>query len=301
MARGFLLGLLLLLLLPATAAANGMPMAAARSGAGGNLLPAARSSIAVRHEQLQIDMRGPNARIRATYALQAGSAEAATIAFPMLSLGTPEPNGVWLDGVPLPARPAGQPVALAPGEGAVAPEWLDPFSGAPYQPREYGRNPEQVGWALFDVPFAPGQARELAVEYTMYYGQDFSRFVAPASRVDYLLLPARHWASFGELEVEVLVPAGRALASTVPLQAPGSGRYTGRFSALPDRNLSLFLAPGGGLPGVAGSWWWRRAGRPWALLLLAAVAGLLAGEAYQHGRGAVLFLVGAGLLLLLTP
>lgn len=98
---------------------------------------------------------------------------------------------------------------------------------------------------------------------------------SPAWRYDYLLQPARHWASFGTLHVEVLTPTDRAVAVRPALDQVAPGKYVADFPGLPAENLSVFVAPGSG-SGLVGSWWWQRSRRPLVLELLLAVGTLVA-------------------------
>ncbi|MCL5677524.1 MAG: hypothetical protein M1602_06675 [Firmicutes bacterium] len=270
----------------APALANGLPLGALGVAVGGAICPAENTPLAVVHEALLLDLRSRDgSHVRATYRMRNDSGQAVQIPVgfpvPMNTGGQGEPIGTWpevrLDGTELAVAAAQQPVALAAGEGYLNPAWLDPFTGETYVP-PYARQPRLV-FAAFTVDFAPGQERTLQVEYGTHPAFDTSRFVGNASRLDYLLLPARHWASFGSLDVEVLAPKDRTLRASLSLRQTEPGRYTAAFDGLPEQNLSVYLAPGRG-SGFPVSWWWRRSSRAWLLAVLL-LAGTLAGAAVR--------------------
>lgn len=288
--RSIRLLLIAMLLLPVQvpeASANGVPLAAFPRPAGGELRPAAQTGIAILHERLTLDLRQEPGRITALYSLQnqGRAREQVTVAFLVPEVpGITSPPAVRLNGAPLEAESPGEPVVGEGGE--LAPYWLDPFTGERYQPLGHGQGGAGPAWT-FPLVLEAGEEAELEVSYRQTPGRDLSRFVAAAHRYDYLLQPARHWSAFGTLEVEVLMPAGRSLQSNIPLQRTGPNRYGASFEGLPEENLSLFLAPGGG-SGLLGSWWWQRAVRPWLLLgltftlaLAAGLAGRLTGPAWK--------------------
>lgn len=295
------------------AGANGLPLAATVQSSGGTLGPAANTTVAVVHEHLMLDLRERVARIRATYQLRNLSQEVVnvSVAFPV-----PEYSGVniekeagvvvQLDGQPLPVQPASAPLQLEHQETSVTATWLDPFTGDEYHPTVL-REPKPPAFLIFSVPFAGGQERRLQVEYKQFASQDHTRFVEPALRYDYLLQPARHWASFGELQVEVLVPSNRVLRSIPPLMSMGENLYSATFPGLPTENLSVFMSPGGGGPWLLASWWWQRPGRAWLLVAITAVGSFAAGW-LRLAKAHSLYLTGTALrygipiaIIALTP
>jgi|GEM_PF-4519409 len=269
-----------ILLIAAPAVAAAPPLTAQESTPGGSLRPAGESTVGVIEEHLLLDLREPEGRIRASYRLRNLSAEPVdlSIAFPV----PPWVMGEWkvavtLDGRAFPVGLALGPVVLKEGETDLVPSWRDPFSGQFYLPRK-SREPVGPQNLLFGVAFNPGQERELAVEYWQFPGRDSSRFLAPVRRYDHLLQPARHWASFGDLTIEVLAPPGVPVKSVPPLQSLGGGRYAATLEGLPPENLSVYVAPGAGP-----RWWWVRTSRGWFLAAFAAVTGVLAGLASLSG------------------
>lgn len=274
--------LMAMLLAASPVAANGLPMGvlgAVGSSAGGILYPAANTPISVIDETLVLDLREEGAeRIRATYRMRNNARQAAEVltAFPIPGMMAKGAVRAWADGQPLAVSQPSTPVELETLDVALNFDWLDPFTGATYSPPNAG---DHRAWdtpvVTFTVSFAPDQTRVLELEYVPNNSRDYSRFVSPARRFDYLLQPARHWASFGTLHIELLAPSGRAAAVRPVLDQVESGKYVGDFSGLPTENLSVFVAPGGGR-GFIGSWWWQRSGRAIILDLLLAAGTLVA-------------------------
>lgn len=260
------------------ARANGLPTGAMPQPPGGSLQPAAETPVAVLKEELVLDLRHKPGHIRATYTMEnrSDAAAAVPVAFLVpnseLSHVRAAADGEALEVVP---APSGFALPLPPEEQTVPGRWLDPYSGESYDPPTGRRGSPRV--FVFKIPFAARQQRSVSVEYDQYPGYDTTRFVSLSLRWDYLLLPARYFAAFGELRVEALAPPGRPVQSDPPLTRTGTGRYAATFPELPDRNLSVFVAPRFGPPGRLTSWFWRQGVRVWFLLGLAAVGNLTAG------------------------
>ncbi|MDF2628969.1 MAG: hypothetical protein K0R39_2800 [Symbiobacteriaceae bacterium] len=276
------------LIVPAVALAQ--PPVAVETTPGGSLRPSGDTTIAVLSEHLLLDLTEREGRIKATYQLHnpTDGMVDLSVAFPM----PPWVLGEWkvavmLDGLAYPVRSALGPVALYEGELSLHAHWLDPFTGIAYWPPKVAE-PVTPQYLIFGVSFLPGQQRQLSVEYRQFPGEDYSRLIEPARRFDHLLQPARHWAGFGDLTIEVRVPKGYQMATVMPLVSQGDGSYAAHFTELPVGNLSIFLAPG---PGPR--WWWDRTGRALFLAALALLTGVIAGLAAASRRALV---TGGGLL-----
>ena len=292
-------------------AANGLPLGVLGSvgrSAGGVLYPASNTPISVIDETLVLDLRQDDVRrIRATYRMRNNSKQPVNVltAFPVpvgVERGLPR---AWLDGQPLAVAQPTAPVELETLDVALDLDWLDPFTGAAYRPpNSSDHRASDTPLVTFTVPFAPEQTSLLEVEYAPDASRDYSRFVAPAWRYDYLLQPARHWASFGTLHVELLAPVDRAVAVRPALARVAPGRYVADFPGLPEGNLSVFVAPGTG-SGAAGSWWWQRSGRPLLLELLLAVGTVVAAASRRWVHplvgGTALAATGLGFVLYTPP
>ena len=107
-------------------------------------------------------------------------------------------------------------------------------------------DPDRTRTALvYTVEFPAGGSREVAVSYpslsysvrdgTTYWQHTFT----------YLLSPAKDWAHFGTLDVEISTSeeAPYLIDSTLPLEEDGEGRYTARFDGLPEGELEFTLYP----------------------------------------------------------
>ena len=105
-------------------------------------------------------------------------------------------------------------------------------------------DPDRERTALvYTVEFPAGGIREVAVSYpsfsysiqegTTYWRHTFT----------YLLSPARNWADFGTLDIEISAPeeAPYIIDSTLPLEEAGEGRYTAHFDGLPEGELEFTL------------------------------------------------------------
>ncbi|MGE5589532.1 MAG: hypothetical protein ACM3ZA_02715 [Bacillota bacterium] len=300
--------MLMVMILAATpVAANGLPMGVlgpVGNSAGGILYPADSTVISVIDETLVLDLRHEGAqRIRATYRMRNSGKQAVDVmtAFPVPGIIAEGAVRAWVDGQPLAVSQPKTTVELETSDVAVNRDWLDPFTGTVYSPRYIGGFHEpNTPPVTFTVAFAPEQTRLLEVEYAPRASRDYSRFIAPAWRYDYLLRPARHWASFGTLHIELLAPADRAVAVRPALDQVEPGKYVGDFPGLPTDNLSVFVAPGSG-SGVIGSWWWQRSGRAvvLALLLATVTLGAAALRRWVHplAGGAALMIAWLGFVL----
>ena len=291
---------MLLVLLPViapVALANGLPTAAHVSTAGGLLLPAAGIPIVLDEADIVIDAARAgatwtDATVTVTYVLRnlATGPVRLSMAFPLPPGQLPveaEAQGAQVSwkGASLSYQRAPAPDLVAEDDLAVLREWLDPFTGASYEPRLFRQEPEPV-FVSFDLLFAAGETDRLVVRYQQQPGRDYSRFVEPSLRYDYLLMPARYWPQVGRVAVTVRVPPGYAAASNLKLAATGDSRYFSRFTLLPSENLSVFVSPGKGVIPVLGlyhwrqalaSYYWRQDGRLRLAVLATVVAACLSG------------------------
>lgn len=101
------------------------------------------------------------------------------------------------------------------------------------------RSRERVIVLLYAVPFEPQGKNEVMVSYTAGGTLDRRNSKDYTYTYAYILNPARGWADFGGLEVEVL-PASAypyIVSSTLPFARQEDGRYTAGFDGLPDTDL----------------------------------------------------------------
>lgn len=98
---------------------------------------------------------------------------------------------------------------------------------------------------LYTVEFPAGGTREVAVRYPSLSYSVQEGTTHRKHTFTYLLSPARHWAGFGTLNVEISTPeeAPYIIDSTLPLEETGERRYTARFDGLPEGELEFTLYP----------------------------------------------------------
>jgi hypothetical protein len=145
--------------------------------------------------------------------------------------------------------------------------------------RAWGELPaERLAWLVFRLDFTPGQARTVEVRYAQLPSRDLAERVNPTYAYDYLLSPARSWASFGPLHLRVRAPAGTALlSSTIPLARDGEG-YRAELAGLPDRELSFTVMS------TAGLWFGMSTSGGYLRLVALALALLTLPAAWLGGR-----------------
>ncbi|MEW8978190.1 MAG: hypothetical protein AB2385_07275 [Symbiobacterium sp.] len=181
--------------------------------------------------------------------------------------------------------------------------WMDPVTGEPYTPGAFVGTDPVVSYYRFTVDLPAGATGELTVRYEQPSAWDRTRYALRVHHYQYLVLPARGWASFGPLEVRVAAPEGSRYYFAANLDfRREDGEYVAEYPGLPQANLSfavmdrsgLFLGPhpgpyywlgfavvlalavaiGAGIGRAAG----RLPGRGWALGV-GTVGGLLLGGA----------------------
>jgi hypothetical protein len=99
-------------------------------------------------------------------------------------------------------------------------------------------DPTRLGFLLFQVDFAPRAPRTIAVHYEHRATDDLGAHANDTFRFDYLLSPAKRWASFGPLDVTVQVPGNAQVTSNVALARDGD-TYHADLATLPDGELSF--------------------------------------------------------------
>ncbi len=217
--------------------------------------------VGILRETLVIDARpfadGGPAEITATYRLLC-SAEAVAVPLVFVSPGI-ERGEVTFDGVLLALE--------VRGVDSLPPSWQSPDTtpDAVRGALQYADDITRV--VAFTVPFERGE-HELRIRYaarpTTHHGDTLI-----AQQLAYVLAPARDWATFGGLDLEVLAPAGWTLDSQPPLVAEGDGRWRLSSDGLPDDAVSMTFRPPRPL--------WRET-LPWLTALLAWAACALIGH-----------------------
>lgn len=246
----FLLLLALFCLFPVSVSANAMPSTWA--GTGGLELRAAEDCpVEVERERLTLRLDGRKTRytlgcgIEAVYTLYnpADTACSFPAVFPVvLADGQPEPDAeaVRLDGEPLDfeIRSVSHPEEEI-WDGLTAEELLE---GA--VPADAGREDgAQVRLLLFQLELGPGERRQLSVETGMlaFMEQERWGYLPLTTRYTfyYYLSPARYWADFGEICIDLRLSDAAPLLSdsSLPFFPVASGRYLYRGGSLPEGEL----------------------------------------------------------------
>ncbi len=298
-------GVLLALLLPATAGANiGMRWWGDPVGE-----PRGLRQVAIVREELAIDLRPLAAaqpvRVEATYRLyNNGPPRRLDLVFvsgaPDVSEFEVRLGGRVLESREVPREQVGRP------ESWKQPESVRGIEGKPVYLMYENSSP----LVAFTVDL-PSGASTLTARYRARAAGTDERSVAATWVFAYVLSPAREWGSFGDLEVTAYLPDGWQHASATPLEREGDvlrGRFTGlpadslavavRAPVGPEfqwaiyRSVGLFalaVVAGGAFCWLAGRWQGRffaRKSRPdlagpgrsrWPIAVLAGVVALLWG------------------------
>lgn len=225
----------------------------------GVILPGTSAQVHVKREVLRFDLSQNNygaATVTASYELE--NRGPALKEFPVIfvwqAAGQHDASVLW-NGKPVPAR--------APDLGGLSPEQLkameqawgamdtavDPVTGAEYR-EDYEHWNAKVGYLQFVLNLEAGAAGTLEVQYQHTAARDNTRHAHPTYIYQYLLVPARNWASFGPLEIRVKAPDPKQafFAANLPLKWEG-GEYRATLPGLPEQNLAFALTSRAGLVG----------------------------------------------------
>jgi len=295
--------LALLLALAALAPAARANMAApTQPGAPAGEPPAALVGLTVLHERLVLDLRplatrggARTALVEAEYTIvnaEPGGVQRVPLSF--VALGDdPDAAQVWLDGTPVAARWV---------DSLAVPEaWRVATTTPPLPTRDGAAEPlpfETIRWPVrglaFTLDVPPGQ-HVVRVRYRVEAGSyDPGTHPMRTWQVGYSLAPARFWAGFGVLDVQVIAPLGWDVAASLPLRretVDGRTALVGQFRGVPGDVLTVSARapePAGRLPirlaGLAGAILAvvgagrlaSRLRRRWLVLLVALAGGALA-------------------------
>lgn len=297
----------LLLFAPAAASAN---MASpVQPGTPVGEPAASLTGLRVVREALRIDLtplgRGrPFARIEATYRIDnpggdgaANGGEPRTVPLEFLALGGDlSAAEVTFNGRPVEAERVDSLAVPAAWTAATQTPALggDP---APYEAEDVVGTPSGLRFTLT----VPRGQHVVEVRYRVRVGSyDAGDHPNRVWQVAYGLAPARLWAGFGQLDVEVAVPEGWEAAASLPLRREGD-RLVGRFPGVPGDVLAVSVrapAPAGRVP--------LRLGAALGALLVVGFAGWIGGRLVaRSGRSAwwalpASFLGGVGAAALLV-
>jgi hypothetical protein len=96
---------------------------------------------------------------------------------------------------------------------------------------------------LYTVEFPADTEKTVRVGYLTNGTMDRRETSMPRYLYTYLLSPAKHWQSFGKLELEIRTPqeAPYLIESTLPLELQEERRYTAVLDGLPEQELQFTL------------------------------------------------------------
>lgn len=233
---------------PVNAGANGLPTFAMQNNPNGTISPLKKVPVAVKKEVLTIELSGNNpALIKANYTLKNLSANkiSTTVLFPV---DAGQNAAVVFNGRRLALKRTSFIRDLSPGDFEVSNTWIDPYNNHRYRPHIPNNSsdalytPLRLELIVFQVALEPNKEGSLTVTYAQAPSYDANWLFNDINyRFDYLLQPARHWAGFSNLEINVLTKGSMSLASTIRLQKVSPNHYQARFDKLPQENLSLFV------------------------------------------------------------
>lgn len=162
-------------------------------------------------------------------------------------------DGERLTSVPVPseALPEAAQREMAAAWGAES-QVIDPVTGERYDLDPYGGGDGRLLYHQASFPLAAGERKELAVSYYQQAGFHKNRYAHPIYHYQYLLLPAKGWASFGPLEIEVVAPpASKAFFRSTLDFTYRDGAYRASFPTLPEQNLTFaFMSRAGMIGGL---------------------------------------------------
>ena len=101
-------------------------------------------------------------------------------------------------------------------------------------------------WLAFHLAFPANATRTVTVHYSQDAGGDERRGVNVTHTYDYLLSPAKHWASFGPLRITIHAPSNARVEASLPLTRDGD-TYRAALSGLPDGEFSFGVMSSDGL------------------------------------------------------
>jgi hypothetical protein len=282
MRRSLVIGLLALLalVLPPRSARANMAQPSDSGQISGVLEPKTNTAIGIDRETLSFAVADDleSANVSASYRMTNGTAAAQSleVAFAFVQSEREkvlEPT-ITVDGEAVPHRRADVADGVSAG---------------------WSKLPGKVGLWRFDLRFAPGQSRVVTVQYTQVAAWDRRAKIATTHTFDYLLSPAKRWASFGGVDLTITLPRhARRWTSTAGLKETDAG-YAASLSSLPDGELSFTVMSGQGLwlgMTEVGSYW-----TTYLVVYALAALGIGVGTGRRWpGRGALFRFFAAGAL-----
>ena len=102
---------------------------------------------------------------------------------------------------------------------------------------------DRIFTLVYQVEFPPESSRSISVGYLTEGSMDRRETLSPKYSYTYLLSPAKNWADFGSLDIEIITPrtAPYVIESSPALAKDGENRYSGHFDGLPESELTFTL------------------------------------------------------------
>lgn len=274
---------------------------------GGLLVPGRTEQVHVLRERLRFDLlpeyRAANVTAEYDMENRGGELRSFQVAFVIQDTSRGGESG------PVHALWNGQPLAVAESESGPAEAmaaWepiqdvIDPVSRERYSIDTFFGN-TRLRFARFALDLPAGAKGTLTVSYRQRPATDADRRANVTYHYQYLLTPAKGWASFGPVEIRVALPEGESspyFATTIPMQQE-EREYVASLPGLPQENLAFaVMSREGLLLGMTdpGAYFWLA----FVLVLLLAIpvglgAGWLTGGLKSKGF-AVTLGVGVGLV-----
>jgi hypothetical protein len=97
----------------------------------------------------------------------------------------------------------------------------------------------ELSWLTFPLSIPAGASRTVVVHYTHHSGSDTSHAVNTVFTYEYLLSPAKRWAKFGELHVDIELPPNTDLRAPSLSFTPEGAHYRGNFTGVPSAELTF--------------------------------------------------------------
>lgn len=226
-------------------------------------LPGSSSQVHVRKETLRFDVKGDDgaygkARVSARYEME--NAGPALTDFPVLFViedaGGSERNlKVTWKGAAVEAQPLETNALSQQEQAEVSSAWgalrtvMDPVTGEKQTMQDYFGQHE-LHFVQFALDLPAGLTATLEVSFDQTAAADRTARIHPLYHYQYLILPAKSWASFGPLEVAVRAPGPEKafFASNLPMTYDGA-EYKASFPGLPPEDLAFSFMSKRGLVG----------------------------------------------------
>ena len=233
---------LCILLVPKEAFANGLPNYPMLHKPGGLIVTLPNVPITVDKEVLTVDLTQNPISVNAKYTLTNPLAEIVTVQI-LFPKGKNEEAKVLLDGSAIKTQLTDDWSVMAFQDLTIPEYWIDPFTNERYTPTNSSGH-LGFDFVQFTIAFNPHESKLLSVSYKHNKSYDPTRFFRePVYRFDYLLLPAKHWASYKNLELNLLTSDKITFASNLLFTETTQNSYVFKSDNLPNENLSIFFVP----------------------------------------------------------